>query len=384
VESAVLGGPLREENLLAGYFFYGEETFLVEEFLADLKTLLASASTEEFHLERFYLGETKWAEIMDAARTAPFLFHSWRVLTVWIPERSVASRLRTGRRRGGTENGRKGSRFVGAAEEKLIRSYFEDPAARTVLVVVQPGRVRRSDPLVRLFASFPKSSVLVKEIKSYSLYQAKKWADRKAFALGKALTEGAKRRLCDIVGSDLRLLANEIEKLAVFSGERKVIEEADVDAVTAWVRSFESYEMDDILVSGDFGKGLEVLNGLFAEGVEPEQIVGRLTAFIQNILTAQARLRIEKRSRREVFAEFFPAIKETYQDLYRRKSEGFFGVVDGLSASDLNVSLAALKDVDWKIKTTDGNAEIALEAWLKEYCARVGRRPTSPAPSRGA
>ena len=88
MESAVLGGPLREENLLAGYFFYGEETFLVEEFLADLKTLLASASTEEFHLERFYLGETKWAEIMDAARTAPFLFHSWRVLTVWIPERS--------------------------------------------------------------------------------------------------------------------------------------------------------------------------------------------------------------------------------------------------------------------------------------------------------
>ncbi len=385
MESAVLGGPLREENLLACYFFYGEETFLIEEFLGDLKGLVASASTEEFHLERLYLGETKWPEILDAARTAPFLFHSWRVLTVWLPERSAGPGFRAGRKGSKAENGRKGSRSIGAGEEKLLRSYFEDPPTRTVLVVVQPGRVRRDDALVRLFASFPKSSVLVKEIKPYTVYLAKKWADRRASALGKALTAAAKERLTDIIGSDLRLLANELDKLAVFSGERKVIEAEDVDAVTAWVRSFESYEMDDVLLSGDFEKGLKVLAGLFAEGFEPEQIVGRLAAFFQNVLTAQTQLRSGGKSRRDVFAEFFPAIKESYQDLYRRKFEGFFGVVDGLSPSALNASLGALRGVDWKIKTTDGNAEIALEAWLKEYCDLVGRRRTTSAnPSRGA
>jgi DNA polymerase III delta subunit len=296
---------------------------------------------------------------------------------VWIPERSSASELRAGRKGGKAEAGRKRSRFLGSAEEKLLESYFKDPPARTILVVVQQGRIRRDDPLLRLFASFPKTSVLVREIKPYTAYQAKKWVDRKALALGKGLSEGARDRLYDIVGSDLRLLANELDKLAVFAGERKVIEAGDVDAVTAWVRSFESYEMDDILV--------KILNGLFMEGFEPEQVVGRLAAFFQNILSAQARLQAGGESKRDIFAAFFPAIKESYQDLYRRKFNGFFGIVDGLSASDLNAVLAGLREVDWKIKTTDGDAEIALEAWLKEYCDLVGRRrATSPGPPRSA
>jgi DNA polymerase-3 subunit delta len=383
--SVLPGGDLREETLLACYFFHGEEIYLVEEFLAELKSVVAAASTEEFHLERVYLGETNWPEIIDSARTAPFLFHSWRVLVVWIPERSPASELRAGRKGGKTEGGRRRGRFLGSPEEKLLESYFEDPPARTVLVVVEQGRIRRDDPLLRLFSSFPKSKVMVREIRPFTAYQAKKWADRKALALGKVLSEGARDRLYDIVGSDLRLLANELDKLAVFAGERKVIEAEDVDAVTAWVRSFESYEMDDILFSGDFEKGLKILNGLFMEGFEPEQVVGRLAAFFQNILSAQARLRAGGSHRRDIFAVFFPAIKESYQDLYRRKFSGFFGVVDGLSASDLNAVLAGLREVDWKVKTTDGDAEIALEAWLKEYCDLVRRRGApAPGPPRSA
>ena len=385
MDDALPGGDLREETLLPCYVFHGEETYPVEEFLDELKALVASASSEEFHMDRYDLGETRWSEIIDTARTAPFLFHSWRVLVVSVPERSSRSESKAGRTAGKAEGGKRGGRFLGAGDEKLLKAYFEDPPARTVLVVIQPGRVRRDDPLLRLFASFPKSAVMVREIKPLKAYQAKKWADRRALALGKSLTEAANSRLYDVVGSDLRLLANEIDKLAVFTGERKVIEAEDVDTVTAWIRSFESYEMDDILVKGDFEKGLTVLNGLFMEGIEPEQIVGRLAAFFQNILSAQARLSADARSRRDIFAGFFPAIKESYRDLYRRKFEEFFGIVDSLSAPDLNATLAGLRAIDWKIKTTDVNAEIALEAWLKEYCDLIGRRKAIlKVPPRGA
>ncbi|MBE3131195.1 MAG: hypothetical protein IMZ54_10850, partial [Acidobacteria bacterium] len=84
-------GGLREDSLLAGYMFFGEETFLAEEFIEELKRTLASSADDEFRLTRMDLDETKWREVIDTARTAPFLFASWRAIVVRIPERRAGS-----------------------------------------------------------------------------------------------------------------------------------------------------------------------------------------------------------------------------------------------------------------------------------------------------
>ena len=76
-----------EDALLAGYFFYGEEGYLADEFLDDLKRLLTDASGGEFHLTRMDLDEAKWPDIVDAARTAPFLFEPWRAIVVRVPDK---------------------------------------------------------------------------------------------------------------------------------------------------------------------------------------------------------------------------------------------------------------------------------------------------------
>ncbi|NTV82045.1 MAG: hypothetical protein HGA24_11565, partial [Candidatus Aminicenantes bacterium] len=84
-------GGLREETLLAGYLFYGEEDYISEEFVEGLKRVLADPSGEEVRLTRMDLDETRWREVVDAARTAPFLFEPWRAIVVRVPEKKSSA-----------------------------------------------------------------------------------------------------------------------------------------------------------------------------------------------------------------------------------------------------------------------------------------------------
>jgi DNA polymerase-3 subunit delta len=380
VYSPVLNAEIREDSLSACYFFFGEETFLADQFVDHLREMLAVSSGEDFHVDRFYLDETKWMDIIDTARTVPFLFHAWRVIVVRVPERKPGSD-KGGWKKGDADGGEgKSSRFLGEMDQKIIRAYFADPSARTTLVVILPGKVRKNDAAVRFFSSLPKPAVLVKEVKPLYFEGVRKWADRKAQALGKSLSEGAKARLYEIVGSDLRLLANELEKLAVFVGEKRGIDEDDVNQATGWLRSYEAYELDDILTSADFRKGVVVLGSMFSEGEKPEVIVARLATFFRNVLTAQTWLRERSKTRDEVFQAFFPYILKTQGEFFRTKFNGFFAVVDGLSQGELRSVLQELQKADVKIKTTDADEQTVLEIFLKGYCLLRGRKKVT---SRG-
>jgi DNA polymerase-3 subunit delta len=368
VFSPLFNAEIREETLAAGYFFYGEETFLADQFLDQLKDMLAASSGEDFHVDRFYLDETRWPDIIDTARTVPFLFQAWRAIAVRFPERKAGADKGGWKKGNGEGEEGKGPRFLSETDQKTIRAYFADPPARTTLVVVMPGHVRKNDSAVRFFSSLPKPAVLVKEVKPLYPEQVKRWADRKVQALGKSLTEGAKTRLYEIVGSDLRRLENELDKLAVFVGDKRGIDESDVNQATAWLRSYETYEIDDVLTAADFGKGVKVLSQLFSEGEKPEVIVARLATYFRNVLAAQTWLGEKTQTRDAIFQHFFPYIKTTHGDLYSRRFASFFSVVDGLTRPELNFVLRELQKADVKVKTSDADEQTVLEIFLKEYC----------------
>ena len=375
-------GGLREESLLAGYLHFGEEEFLAEEFIDELKGVLASSAGDEFRLTRMDLDETKWREVIDTARTAPFLFESWRAIVVRIPERRAGSDKGHDRKSGADGEEGKGTKFLSVMDQKILRDYFASPPSRTVLVVIRAGRVRKDDSVVRFFRSLPKGVFAVLEMKQLSAAALMKRAEEKANALGKTLTERAKRRLFEVLGQDLRLTLNEVEKLAVYVGEKKGIEEEDVDQVTAWQRSFKAYELDDALAAADFAKQAAILNDLLAEGERPEQIVGRLAGFFRNVLAAQTWLRERSRTTEEIFHEIFPYISKNFGDLYRRKNADFFGVVEGLSPADLSALLGKLRKVDILLKTTEAVPKRVLEIFLREYCLARSKR-TIISPERG-
>ncbi len=383
-----MAGPaadgLREETLLPGYLFYGEEEYLAEEFVEALRRVLAASSGGEFRLTRMDLDETKWRDVVDAARTAPFLFEPWRALVIRVPaKKSASDRGRDRAPGGGGEEGR-ASKYLGATDQKILREYFADPASRTVLVVIRAGKVRKDDALVRFFASLPKAALSTTEMKRLSASALMRRADERARSLGKTLTEGARQRLFELLGQDLRLTMNEVDKLTVFVGEKKGIEEDDVNEATAGQRSFESYELDDALAAADFARGAAVIKDLLAEGERPEQILGRLAGFFRGVLVAQTWLAEKGRTKDEIFQALFPYISKNWGDLYRRKYGDFFGVVEGLTPAELNALLGKLRQADVRLKTTDADPRTVFEIFLREFVlARKERTIISPERGRG-
>jgi DNA polymerase-3 subunit delta len=364
-------GGLAEGNLLAGYLFYGEEECLADEFVEELKAVLTSSSGGEIHLARLDLAETKWPDVVDAARTAPFLFEPWRAFVVRVPER-----------KSGPERGHEGDegqtpKYLSTIDQKVLREYFADPPSRTVIVIIRAGRVRKDDAVVRFFQSLPKAVFAVTEMKRLNAGDLMRRADERARAFGKTLTEGAKRRLFELIGQDLRLMMNEVGKLAVFVGDKKGIEEDDIDQATAGQRSFQAYDLDDALAAADFAKAAAVLNDLLAEE-RPEVVVGRLVGFFRNVLLAQTWLREKSHTKDEIFQAFFPRIQKGWS-MYGDKSRQFFSVVEGLSPSELNALLGKLRKVDVRLKTTEAAPKTVLEIFLREFClAKTKRRIISP------
>jgi len=97
------------------------------------------------------------------------------------------------------------------------------------------------------------------------------------------------------------------------------------------------------------------------------------------VVVAQTSLREKSRTKEEIFQGLFPYLQKGWGDLYRGKYENFFGVVEGLSSSDVNALLAKLRKVDVRIKTTDADPKTLLEVFLAEFClARKKKTIISP------
>ncbi len=356
-----LGEEIREDALAPGYFFYGEESYFADLFIRELVSLLAPGDAPDFQIDRYYLDETGWGEIIDTARTMPFLFSPWRLIVVRAPERKPDA----------DKGGEKEAKLVSEADEKLLKRYFADPSSRTALVIILPGKLRKGNAAVRVLSSLP--GIVAKDAKPLKDWKIGKWVTEKARSLGKALAPNAALRLIDIVGNDLRRLDKELEKLAIFVDEEKTISVKAVDEATAWIRDFAPYELDNALEEGDLRKCLLALDGLFKAGEKPEQILSRISGFVRNVLAAKVWLAEKSRDRKEIFKAFYPRIQESYGDLYQRKLAEFFSIVEGLSRADIGRLLEGLTEADLRIKSTDAERRTVFEAFLFEYC-RLRRR----------
>ena len=78
--------------------------------------------------------------------------------------------------------------------------------------------------------------------------------------LGKKLLRDAEVELKNRLGDDLRLIAMELQKLALYAGERPQITRDDVMAIVAPVREEEFFALSEAVGEGDLGKALQLFN----------------------------------------------------------------------------------------------------------------------------
>jgi DNA polymerase III delta subunit len=188
-------------------------------------------------------------------------------------------------------------------------------------------------------------------------------------------------RLVELVGSDLRYLDNEVEKIVTYAGEKDSITDEDVDQVSGWIKSYVEWELSDYLERADYRQCLLILHRLLErDSISPPQILGLVSGFFRDILLAKLRLQEGTQDRKAIFKEIKPQIKESFRALYDRQYRGLFSLAEGISWPNLRHILKRLGDVDLKLKTTSLAFQILMEGFLFEYCwiKKYGRSPDRP------
>lgn len=313
------------------YLFHGADDFLKEERVRAVIARATEPSTRDFNLEVLRGAET------DAAA----LGHALGALPMLADRRVVVLRDPTALKK--------------AARERLDR-YLDAPAPDMLLLVVLPAGVKAEAALTR--------SATAIEFKALDGDDLVAWIEHHArTACGTSIAPAAARLLAAYGGSDLALLAGELQKLASFAGAAP-IDEAAIDAVTG-VRP--GHTLGDLLdraaardTMGAVALVDEVLRQPKQSGVT---VVMALTAQMLAIgWGAAARARGLPAGRLE--GEFFALLKES-GGVYTGRAWGeavkcWARAVPKWSAADVVRALPHLAAADAALKDTKVSSEAQL------------------------
>src|SRR5262245_31453154 len=103
---------------------------------------------------------------------------------------------------------------------------------------------------------------------------------------GVEFERGAAEDLAEFVAADLMRLKTEIDKLATYAAERKLIRRQDVSAMVVSEKTTTIWELADVLTSGQSKKALEFLDRLLRGGEEPLPMLGAITWMYRKLVEA--------------------------------------------------------------------------------------------------
>src|SRR5204862_3145506 len=103
-----------------------------------------------------------------------------------------------------------------------------------------------------------------------------RWVMDSAGAQGVKVETDAARELVDSLGADMLLVANELEKLFLFVGEKKRITLADVETMVLAAKQRSLYELTDAISARDRVRALEMLDAMLSSGNGDEAAIGHL------------------------------------------------------------------------------------------------------------
>lgn len=170
-------------------------------------------------------------------------------------------------------------------EHEAIAQYADDPQLKSMLVMTAAALDRRT-----VFYRILKEKAHIVEcdvLKGASLAQ---WALQCARERGLDLPRNLADRLVELVGSDLNLLSNEIEKLALHSGPGGVKSAQAVEALVRSNRQHSIFELTGALGRRERKAALRLLNLLLDAGEPPLLILAMMARHFRQIIVAKEML----------------------------------------------------------------------------------------------
>ncbi len=279
------------------YLLHGDDEFTNREHLK----VLRQEGNFDYNSDTYNGSEVGLATITATCNTLPFLADQRLVVVEGLPKKRPGSTLAERRQEattnispedptatdkegiaksGKAKKSKKGSTESRAGFEKSLAEYISIMPDTAVLVVVVDEVLDNNSPLLK--AAQEHGKVILSTLPKGAALES--WIRKRAKSIGVTITPEAAALLANFIGNQLRLLANELNKLATYVGERATIDVEDVRKLSPQVQEARIFDLTDALAQRSRKQALDILHDLLTDGEPPLRLISTITSQIRALL----------------------------------------------------------------------------------------------------
>ena len=247
-----LRAQLKSGTLSHAYFIYGDEGYLKEHYIGQIKKKAVEPAFADFNIHIYEKDGTQLSDVLHDADTFPMMGGSNLVLVYDFP-------------------------FDKKADVEDIKAYLKDVPDTTVLVFtyqslpVDTKKEKRWNSIIKAFAKAGDAVELNTRTQSDLVKMLVSGAKKR----GAALQTDQARYLISVVGTDMQTLLHELDKLSAFCKDGEITAAVIDDMATKCLQA-RVYDLSKFILKGDTGGACKVLHTLFELGEEPIPIAAVL------------------------------------------------------------------------------------------------------------
>ena len=312
------------------YVFCGEERYLLEHSLRQLRAALLDAGTDDFNYRR-YEGKGLSAADLGAAVDAVPLFAQRTLVEVYDYAFDAQ----------------------GEEEKKQLIDILQNLPDYVCLVFVFDTVEFKLDGRTKLNQELKKLLPVVRfELQAQT--ELVKWIRKRLRALNRAISPADAEYLSFLTGGSMTALVTEIEKVAAYC-TAETVSRADIDAVVTPVPETEAYKLSDALIRGSTAEAARILSELNQLRVAPHKIMFWVARDLRWL--ASARLCVDCGRGTDALVELC-AIR------YRFQAENMMRAARKRTMDWCQNALLCCCETAYRLNTSGGDGETLLEDLL--------------------
>jgi DNA polymerase-3 subunit delta len=252
------------------YILHGEDEFSRSEEVKKMRAKMGDPQFADLNITLFDGRKVSLAELQHACDAVPFLSDKRLVIV-----EGMLARFDPRRKKSEEDAGEEIEEEANPQLSKELKGYLTQLTGTVRLVFVESKTLAKNNPILK-HAESEKKKAYVKEFKVPAERALPKWIQERVNAKGGTIEIDAVNELAAHVGSGLRLLDNEIEKLLAYRG-KEAIRADDVRALVASVRESNIFELVDALGRRETDVALNLLHGQLDHNAAPQYLLSMIT-----------------------------------------------------------------------------------------------------------
>lgn len=245
------------------YLFYGEESYLRQNYVQQLQQLLVPAGFEEFNLHRLSGARLTAQELSEAVEAMPMMSqHTMVTVTDWD-----IFKLDEGQR------------------SQLIEQLSDLPEYCTLVFIYDTIPYKKDAKMRKLAAALDKAVETV-EFQPQQRDALVRWLQRRFKALGHEIDGPTADHMLFYCGTLMAGLVSETEKIAAYAKHPQITSK-DIEAVSEPVLDARIFDMTNRITARDYNGAAQVLGDLLRMQTEPIVILGAVGKELRRLYTAR-------------------------------------------------------------------------------------------------